>query len=141
VAKHLLNRIYKKYISKKSQYLHQQSTTSATTTSTTTSDSTISSLYQNLLTKADKKRMAEFVQMGTMLPKEFFHPIVKACLLSLVPWFKSFLLTSLGEMYRQQILDCDAEYVHCHIVRIQNKWRVISSKKAIQRKRMSVGGS
>jgi hypothetical protein len=128
VAKHLLNRIYKKYISKKSQYQHNN-TTSTSTNPNSASDSTISSLYQQHITKADKKRMIEFVQMGTMLPKDFLHPVLKACLLSLIPAFRSFLLTEAGEIYRQQILDCDAEYLHCHIVRIQNKWRVVSSTR------------
>jgi hypothetical protein len=77
--------------------------------------------------------MIEFIQMGTIIPKEFFHPLLKPCLLSLVPIFRSFLRTTAGEKYRQEILEADAEYLHCSIVRIQNKWRTVLAKLWRQR--------
>lgn len=132
VIKHLLSRIYKKYISKKSQYSHPRN-------SADSSLSPISSLYHQILPKSEKKKMIEFVQMGTILPKEFFHPIVRPCLLSLIPTYRSFLRTTAGEKYRQEVLEADAEFLHCSILLIQNKWRQVLAK--LWRQRHTVPGS
>jgi len=122
VFKHLVHKICKTYLSSKTAGMNIA----------------VAHLYDRDLDMEMKRKISSFLKLGSHINRDVFDTLLKSCLALLAPIFRKFVASHQGEFYRQNFLDAEAEFFHICTVTIQNKWRVISARKAVTMKRHNI---
>jgi hypothetical protein len=117
------------------QHLYKKLNTHFLSTKTAKQNAAVAALFRSEVSRDAKERFTAFMKYGTHIGSEILDPIFRICLDHLIPIFRRYVTSSSGDVWRQQGVCMDVEFLHISAVLIQNKWRVHSAKRLVFSKR------